>query len=180
MANIQVWALRKSSDKSLIAVSYNAFTDIQAGREQVEVTIPEEDMQIFPTKYKFNSSTGELEFNAPFWYHLEVSDDAGVHNPVNDFPQIDVGGTAYCTISLQKKDGDDIDQSAAGDNNRVYVSATGGDAYPADSGGTPITYVDLVNGAASFRVYSATQVGTTMVSLLIEEIDDGGFGIETV
>jgi len=180
MADVTLQVLRDITTKAILAYAYDEFGYVPSGQEQIEVTIDETDAPVFTKKYRFNSGTGELEINGKLWYALDVSDDAVAHNPVTSYPQLTKGGTNYITVSLQKKDHDGIDQTGAGNDDTIYVSAEGGDAYPADTDGTPITSVDLINGAASFRVYSSTQVGTSVFRLLAEDIDDGRFGVESV
>lgn len=171
MPNIDIWCLRDSTTKELMAWSYDSFV-LQSGQEQVEETINEADFDRFDVKYRFNSGSGDREINGKTFYRLQVSEDASQHNSVSGVPQLNVGGSDFLTVTIQKEDIDGNDQTDAGDNDRVYLTFEGGDAE--------VEYLDLVNGAASGEIYASTAKGILTVTMISDDVADASLSIETI
>ena len=171
MADIEIWVLRDSTTKELMAWSYDQFTT-QAGQEQVQETIDDSDFDRFNVKYRFNSGTGDREINGKTFYRFQVTEDAVQHNSVSGVPQLNVGGSDFLTVTIQKEDIDGNDQTDAGDDDRVYLTFEGGDAE--------VEYVDLVNGAASGELYASTAKGVVKVTMISDDIADALFSVETI
>lgn len=167
MANVQLWVLRVIATKEILASSFKQFTPI-AGEEQNQETIPEEDIMIFLNKYTYNDS-GTLIIDGKWYYLLDVSEDAGAHNPANGNPQLDVGGSAYLTATLQKKDRDGNSHTDGSDDDKIYLSAEGGDAVPASVAGLDRGFV--VNNLTS----QVRKVGTnpaTVTGVVVDGASD--------
>jgi hypothetical protein len=171
MADIQVWALRDAATKQLMGWSLDSF-EVQVGQEQVQETIDDADFDRFNIKYRFNPSSGDLEINGKTFYRLQITEDATQHNPITGVPQLDAGNTDYLTMTIQKEDIDGNDQTDPSDDDRIYLTFSGGDAE--------MEYVDLVNGAASGQIHASTAKGIVKIALASEDIADAEFSVETI
>jgi len=78
---------------------------------------------------------------------------------------IDIAGddVATATINIQKKDKDDVDMVAAGDNDAVFIELS--------VGASSVASLSLVNGAGSFVLQSGPNVGC-VVNIVVRGPDD--------
>ena len=169
--NITLNVLRNITTKDIIQASTLNLT-ASAGEEVVQVVVPDVDVMMFARKYRFNVSTGDLEINGSYFYYLELTENAALHNSSNGNPQLAVGGQDTLNMILRKKDLDGAYHLTVNDNDRIYFNVSGAIDFP--------DYVDLVNGELSGDVYSALVLGRVLVNWYSDDIKEGNFTIEVV
>jgi len=175
MADVTVYVLRDSSTKEVKAYSYAEFEEVPSGQEQVGVDVPEEDVAIFADKYTFNLS-GDLIINAKKFYTLNVSENASSHNPATGHPQVVIGGTNYFTVTIEKKDIQGTYHTGAEDDDEVYLTPSGVGATPKNDVPEQINKISLVNGVATFRIYSGEELGETVITMQCATMATIGMG----
>jgi len=125
MANVDLSVLRDATTKAIL--SWGGVYDPGANQEVVSVSIPEEDVTIFSSKYKF-TLLGALIINAKQYYFLEITEDAVQHNPATGIPRLNKGGSDRFLLTLKKKDIQGNYHTDPSDDDLFYVGYAGGDA----------------------------------------------------
>jgi len=166
---VTLQVLRDSATKTILMYRLDTIVP-GGGQEVVAEVLSDSDAAIFTQKYKYDLA-GNLIINALSYYFLELTDDAVDFNPVNGMPRLGKGGANFLTLTMAKKDIEGNYHVAAGDSDRIYIGASGGDGA--------VEYVDLVNGVVSGKFYSSVTRNVATFTLSAEGIAAATFSVES-